>query len=164
MILYHGSTEIVASPKILASSHTLDFGKGFYTTTSAAQASKWVARKLEREGLYAKPGYLNVYKYDENKTRDLDILRFDTADEKWLDFVMSNRNDPCFEHKHDIVFGPVANDRVYAAFALYEGGFLDKAGLIAELKTYRLVDQVLFHTDSSLECLVFIKAEDVCHE
>lgn len=47
-------------------------------------------------------------------------------------------------------YGPVANDRVYAAFALYEGGLIDKQTLIAELKAYRLVDQYLFHTDRSL--------------
>lgn len=164
MILYHGSTEIIVSPKILSTSRTLDFGKGFYTTTSAAQATKWIARKLRREGLNTQPGYLNVYEFDENRNRDLDILHFSKADEEWLDFVMSNRNDPQFEHGHDIVYGPVANDRVYAAFALFEGGFLDKTGLISELRAYRLVDQILFHTAKSLECLDFIKAETICHE
>ena len=49
----------------------------------------------------------------------------------------------------DLVYGPVANDRVYAAFALYESELLDKEGLIKELKTYKLVDQMLFHTDKS---------------
>ncbi|OUP06158.1 hypothetical protein B5F34_14930 [Mediterranea sp. An20] len=66
-----------------------------------------------------------------------------------------------FEHQHDIVIGPVANDRVYAAFALYEGGLLDKAELINELKTYVLVDQWLFHTERSLGSISFKEAKEV---
>jgi hypothetical protein len=66
-----------------------------------------------------------------------------------------------FTHDYDVVYGPVANDRVYAAFALYEGGILDKQALIAELKTYKLVDQYLFHTEQSLKLLSFIEAKEV---
>ncbi|MCX6307566.1 MAG: DUF3990 domain-containing protein [Bacteroidia bacterium] len=41
MKIYHGSTEIVQHPTILDSQRLLDFGKGFYTTTSVEQAEKW---------------------------------------------------------------------------------------------------------------------------
>lgn len=66
-----------------------------------------------------------------------------------------------YKHNYDIVYGPVANDRVYAAFALYEDGMLDKDGLIKELQTYKLVDQILFHTDNALKYLRFEKAMEV---
>lgn len=49
----------------------------------------------------------------------------------------------------------------YAAFALYEGGLIDKQTLIAELKAYRLVDQYLFHTDRSLLYVRFKGAYEV---
>ena len=55
----------------------------------------------------------------------------------------------------------MANDKVYAAFALYEGGLIDKQTLIIELKTYKLVDQYLFHTEKALEYLSFITSEEV---
>ena len=74
---------------------------------------------------------------------------------------MQNRTVKGFTHDYDVVYGPVANDRVYAAFALYEGGILDKQALIAELKTYKLVDQYLFHTEQSLKLLSFIEAKEV---
>ena len=61
---------------------------------------------------------------------------FDAPTEEWVDFVMRNRTERGFTHDYDIVYGPVANDRVYAAFALYEGRLLDKENLIAELKTF----------------------------
>lgn len=39
MKLYHGSTEIVASPEIRDANRPLDYGSGFYTTTSFEQAT-----------------------------------------------------------------------------------------------------------------------------
>lgn len=98
-------------------------------------------------------GYLNVYDYDETKENGLNILTFDSPDESWLDFVMSNRMNQDYYHDYDIVKGPVANDRVYASFALYEAGLIDKQELILELKAYKLVNQVLLHTERALECI-----------
>ena len=41
MLLYHGSNVAVQKPKIIISNRTLDFGFGFYTTSSEIQAQKW---------------------------------------------------------------------------------------------------------------------------
>ncbi|WP_300700135.1 DUF3990 domain-containing protein [Bacteroides sp.] len=158
MRLYHGSLEIVRTPKIIKPTRTLDYGNGFYTTTSYEQAEQWVRRRMTSP---MNIGYVNIYEIDDSKTSDMDILWFDELTEKWVDFVMFNRTSKDFEHNHDIVYGPVANDRVYAAFALYEGGFLDKEGLIKELKTYKLTDQMLFHTIKSLKHLKYIEAKEI---
>ena len=40
MILYHGSLEIIRKPAILEPNRTMDYGKGFYTTTSKDQSIK----------------------------------------------------------------------------------------------------------------------------
>jgi len=158
MKLYHGSLEIVSSPRVLKPNRTLDYGAGFYTTTSREQAERWVRRKFSASIL---EGYVCQYHVSEEDAAQLDILKFDKADERWLDFVMANRTDKNFTHNHDIVIGPVANDRVYAAFGLYESGLFDKEDLIRELRAYKLVDQVLFHTEAALERLVFIDAEKI---
>lgn len=159
MILYHGSLEIVEKPAILEPNHTMDYGKGFYTTTSKEQADKWGVRKISATN--QSKGYTNIYSFDEASLSSLKILRFETPDEAWLDFVMANRTYKNFSHDYDIVYGPVANDRVYAAFAFYEEGMLDKQGLIRELRVYKLADQLLFHTSKALEYLKFEKAEEV---
>lgn len=39
MIIYHGSTVLVEKPEIRISDSFLDFGTGFYTTTSEHQRS-----------------------------------------------------------------------------------------------------------------------------
>ena len=41
MKLYHGSLEIVEHPRIIEPNRTLDYGRGFYTTTSYEQAEQW---------------------------------------------------------------------------------------------------------------------------
>lgn len=158
MKLYHGSLEVVSEPRIITPNRTLDYGRGFYTTTSYEQAEQWVRR---RRGTQHSVGYVNVYELADILPEEIKQLRFDTPTEEWVDFVMRNRTERGFEHSFDIVYGPVANDRVYAAFALYESNLLDKEGLIRELRTYELVDQYLFHTEQSLQHLTFIEAKEV---
>lgn len=158
MKLYHGSLEVVSEPRIITPNRTLDYGRGFYTTTSYEQAEQWVRR---RKGAQHPVGYVNVYELADVFPDEIKQLRFETPTEEWVDFVMRNRTEKGFEHSFDIVYGPVANDRVYAAFALYESNLLDKEGLIRELRTYELVDQFLFHTEQSLQHLTFIEAKEV---
>lgn len=158
MKLYHGSLEVVSEPRIITPNRTLDYGRGFYTTTSYEQAEQWVRR---RRGTQHSVGYVNVYELADILPEEIKQLRFETPTEEWVDFVMHNRTERGFEHSFDIVYGPVANDRVYAAFALYESNLLDKEGLIRELRTYELVDQFLFHTEQSLQHLTFIEAKEV---
>lgn len=161
MIIYHGSIEIVENPEIRKSNRSLDYGSGFYTTTSFKQAEDWVKRKLN---VNTQVGYVNVYELDEDLIKHLNVLFFDSPSEEWVDFVMNNRTNKDYCHGFDIVNGPVANDKEYAAFALYEGGIIDKQTLISELKAYKLVDQYLFHTDKSLKTIKFIEVKEVHYD
>ena len=74
---------------------------------------------------------------------------------------MANRTRMDFAHDYDIVYGPVANDRVYLQFGLYEAGAISVETLIRELKTYKLVDQYLFHTNKALTALHFVEATKI---
>lgn len=159
MKLYHGSLEIVHKPEIRKANRTLDYGNGFYTTTSYLQAEAWVKRRMD-EAKKAM-GFVNLYTVPNPLPSFLQQLIFQSPTEEWVDFVMRNRTEKEYVHDYDIVYGPVANDRVYAAFALYEGGFLDKQELIKELKAYKLVDQYLFHTEAALQFLTFTEAKEV---
>ena len=159
MKIYHGSIEIVEKPEIREANRSLDYGSGFYATTSYEQALSWVKRRANEKKL--SKGYINIYKFNEDSINNFKHLIFESATEEWLDFVMQNRIHDSFEHDYDIVYGPVANDKVYASFALFEGGFINKQALISELKTYKLVDQYLFHTEESLKTLKFIEAKEV---
>lgn len=56
---------------------------------------------------------------------NLNVLNFQKADKKWLDFIMANRTNLDFNHSYDIVKGAVANDRVYASLNAFENGFME---------------------------------------
>ncbi|MDO4462412.1 MAG: DUF3990 domain-containing protein [Bacteroidia bacterium] len=155
--IYHGSLQVVKAPQILSPNRTLDYGAGFYTTTSFEQARDWALRH-KRDKNTPPEGYVNLYNVDLDFIRNSNTLWFDAPSEEWVDFVYANRNNLSFHHDYDYVYGPVANDKVYAAFTLYESGLLDKSELIRELKTYTLVDQLLFHTTKALNNLSFIEA------
>ena len=157
MTLYHGSLEIVKKPQILQANRPLDFGTGFYTTTSLQQARRWV--KLRMEQSQASVGFINIYEYTPK--RDLRTRLFRSANEAWVDFVHANRTVQDYNHDYDIVTGPVANDNVYLSFNLYESGIITKRELIRRLKTYKLVDQLLFHTERSLDTLEYVGNKEV---
>lgn len=152
--LYHGGSHIIQTPEIREPNRTLDFGKGFYVTSSQHQAERWVRGHLK--GKFG-VGYVNSYEFDlDDVSQDLKVKLFAKADAEWIDFVLANRLTLGFQHDYDIVFGPVANDNVYAQITLFEGGLISKERLIEELKAYKLVDQYLFHTERSLQYLSYL--------
>ena len=78
IILYHGSNQPVENPKILESKRALDFGAGFYLTSSINQAEKWAKSVTLRRGI-GKP-ILNIFEFNENVNdlnRILEIMNFD---------------------------------------------------------------------------------------
>ena len=159
--LYHGGELPVREPQPYSprASRTLDFGSGFYTTTSEDQAFRWVGIRI-RQNAYSH-GCVSHFVCDfEALCGELDVLRFAGASDAWFDFVMANRHDRSFSHCHDAVFGPVANDNVYETLTLFEDGIINKPEAIVRLKTYKLVDQLLFHTERSLTFLKFIDSEE----
>lgn len=157
--VYHGSIEVVKNPEIRQPNRSLDYGSGFYTTTSIEQAKKLVERRMKDKGVSV--GNVNVYELDDTAIQDLKSLIFESPTEEWVNFVMKNRTERGFTHDYDIVYGPVADDSVYTQFTLYEGGIISMPTLIQELKTYRLVDQYLFHTERSLTAIKFVESIEV---
>lgn len=88
MKIYHGSLETVEHPKILQPNRKLDYGEGFYTTTSEKQAEEWVERRmLENKATY---GYVNIYEFDAEKLEEFKSLIFTEPTEEWAKFVMAN--------------------------------------------------------------------------
>ena len=86
------------------------------------------------------------------------VIRFVAADEKWLDFICNNRSGRS-NGDYDIVIGPVADDKVYRVVVEYENGDLDRETALRSLKTEALCDQILFHTEKSLQYLRYVGTE-----
>lgn len=161
MIIYHGGFSEIQKPEILEPKRTLDFGAGFYATTSFEQAKKWAVTKKDR--FHFQNAIVNCYEFDKTvfQNSELNCKIFEKADEEWFDFVVSNRQNINFSYNYDVVFGAVANDNVYASINLYEQGFLGKKELLEELRTWKYVDQFCFHTEKALNYLQFKKSEEV---
>lgn len=164
MIMYHGGFSEILKPKILEPQRAMDFSGGFYTTTSFEQAKKWALTKKDR--FHYEDAVVFSFTFDLNllDSTNLKCKIFKTANEEWLDFIMNNRHTINFEFDFDIVYGAVANDNVYASLNLYEDGFLSKTQLMEELKTWKYVDQLCFHTTKALNYLTFEKSEKVFKE
>ncbi|MHC6203606.1 DUF3990 domain-containing protein [Breznakiellaceae bacterium SP9] len=163
MRLYHGALLIVEQPHICCGPHSTatDFGPGFYTTTDEEQAEKWVRIKQERK--QKEEGFVSIFEAPDDLLQRAPLKRlvFRAANRKWLEFVIKNRKQGDLTHDYDIVAGPLANDQVYAALSLYEQALLDTDETIRRLKTYTLVDQVLFATARSVKELLFIGGRQV---
>jgi hypothetical protein len=159
MTLYHGSDQIIETPKLLHSIRTLDFGPGFYTTTNKEQAINFAIKVYDRSiraGGIPKGKFISIYEIEyEAMQNELDILHFESANEAWLDFVMANRRSLYTGKKYDIIYGPVANDTIYRTLIAFETGEVSKVETIARLKVRQLYDQMIFASERSLPFLKF---------
>jgi hypothetical protein len=155
MLLYHGSNLIVEKPRLIPQSRGLDFGAGFYLTTSEAQARKFSSSVVKRRNSGAPT--VNIYEYDEvNANKTLDIAVFPEPNAIWLEFVRDNRLKTYVGKQYDVIFGPVADDRVYQTIqALVIGQFTVEAALVA-LKPHKLFDQYCFATEKALTMLKYL--------
>ena len=154
MKLYHGSTVGVEKPDLQKCRSATDFGHGFYTTTSYKQAEQWA--KIKQKRTHSKNAVVSIFDFNEELlySSTYKVRHFEKATKDWLEFVISNRREKDTE-KYDFVMGPVANDSLYATILLYEQGVLTASAAIEQLKTYTLFDQLSFHSEKALKCLIF---------
>lgn len=114
MKLYHGSYVDIKEIDFSMSFPNKDFGKGFYLSDNYEQAFQ--IAKFKSEALNVQP-VVNVYEFDEeilSHPKLLSVKIFKEYSEDWADFVLRNRTSINGEsiHNFDIVYGPIANDRV----------------------------------------------------
>lgn len=147
MEVYHASNEITSFPFIRKEKYTKDFSLGFYCTNIYEQAKKWALRHEGR--------VINVYDYQENM--DLNIKKFYSVNDEWLDFVVACRSD--IIHDFDIVEGPMADDTIWNYIGDYMEGKIDKEQFFVMVKFKHPTHQISFHTLKALECLSFVRSE-----
>ena len=155
----------------------LDFGKGFYLTSSLRQTISYIPaliRKAKRRGLVPKDaeetsGIVSVFEFRPNPK--LAIRYFDEADAEWLHFVARNRDADLFPElrerhaKIDVVGGKIANDQTAVTLNNYLAGAYGKPGAeqadriaVELLEPNRLKDQFCFRTDAAVASLRFIRS------
>lgn len=148
-MIYHGSTQSVSEPEIRIAKYHKDFYYGFYCTIIREQAVRWATRFGE--------GYISMYEYVENP--DLNILRFETMTEDWLDFIANCRIGR--PHTYDIVEGPMANDTIFNYVQGFVDGKISRSAFWELAKFKRPTHQISFHTIAALQTIHFIGEEKV---
>ena len=151
MKLYHGSNIAVEKPKILQSDRRLDFGTGFYLTSSYEQAERWAFLTVKRRGEGKQ--IITSYDLDEEMLQFLRVKMFNEPSVEWLKFVANNRNVKDYVDDSDIVIGPVANDRTMPVIKLYFSGIYDEEETIKRLLPQKLKDQYALKSKKALEAL-----------
>ena len=157
LMLFHGSTVSVEYIDLSKSRPKLDFGMGFYTTTSYEQAVRWSELKYKRST--ANNACKVVSRYSVISFDGLLIKNFLKPDRKWLEFVVNNRLGT-IPHKFDIVIGPIANDMTLLVVNAYMNnlyGVGDAAAdmAISLLKPEMLENQYAFCTEKAILTLKY---------
>lgn len=124
MILYHGSNQRVQQIELSKSRPAKDFGRAFYLSSEYDQAVEMAKFKSETFGGDI---IINEFELDESALSmpDLKLLRFDAYSEEWARFVLANREARYNIHDFDIVFGPIANDKVGRQIFNFQAGYID---------------------------------------
>ena len=159
MRVFHGTNLVIERPKIINRFKTLDFGEGFYTTENENQAREFAVKVCQRRSPTLHP-IVNCYDFIADFDK-FSVLKFDSPNENWLDFVVERRKGIALSVKYDLIIGPVANDDVFGTIILYEAGQLDKESAIKGFKVKKLFNQVVFCNELILNNLTFVESYKV---
>ena len=151
MTVYHGSVDIVKKPDINHSYRPLDFGKGFYVTTVEEQAKKWARRKANI--MSTEKSIINVYSISEQWDK-FNVKTFDDDLNEWIEFVCACRDGSLDYKKYDIIFGKVADDKVFRVVDMFHQGIWDKERALKEIKVYDTYDQIAFINQEVIDSLL----------
>lgn len=137
MKLYHGSNMIIDEVDLMRSKPYKDFGRGFYLSAEEEQAQKLAEfRALTLGGT----PLISIFEFDEKHLIDgnLSYLCFDSYTVEWANFIFKNRNEAeDFQHEYDVVYGPIANDRVGFQIQKLEDGSIDMKEFLHRIKYFK---------------------------
>jgi hypothetical protein len=150
---------LVEEPRLVEQNRSLDFGNGFYTTENKEQAISFADKVFRRRKHEGRPT-VNIYTFDKSAFAACSLLRFDSPNEAWLDFVSANRNGTYKAKAFELIYGPVANDDIFLTFTLFANGALSKEETISRLKIKRLFNQLVFTSEHALGYLKYIGTID----
>ena len=152
MILYHGSNMDIDKIDLEMSKPNKDFGKGFYLSESEEQAMEMANFKSVLLG--GEP-IVTKFEFDVEmmKNSELSVKVFEEYSEEWADFVFANREGHEVE-QYDIVYGPIANDKVGLQIRKLKDGSIDKAEFLNRLKYMKgITFQYYFGTEKAIKYL-----------
>ncbi len=155
--LYHGSNVQISQIDLAQCSPYKDFGQAFYLTTDAGQALNVANARVD---IFGGSSIVHTFTFQERLLTDgtLRFKSFDGYTEEWADFIYKNRDEtivPPYMHGYDVVYGPIANDRVGLQIRNYRLGNIDKKELLRRLQYMKgITFQYAFCTVKAIDKLV----------
>lgn len=150
MTVYHGSYVSVEMPDLDKCEDGKDFGKGFYVTTSKAQAERFCKSAVGK------------------------AIEFTNADAMWLKCVSAHRKRDLLPNEiekwrqYEIITGKIANDTTNRIITNYINGDYGDPNTddainfaISLLKTNKLSDQECFRSLKAIKYLHFVESYEV---
>lgn len=152
MILFHGSNVAIDKIDLTKSKANKDFGKGFYLSEDEEQAIEMARYKSSIFG-----GDVVITKFEFNidalNCTELKVKIFSEYSEEWADFVLANRDGKQTE-SYDVVYGPIANDKVGLQIRKLKDGSIDKQEFLNRLKYMKgITFQYYFGTENAIKYL-----------
>ena len=155
MILYHGTNTDFMSIDLNHSQRGKDFGCGFYLSESKTQAEEMAKFKVQ---LFGGQTIVQSYEFDEAHLNDgtLRFLRFDGYSKDWATFILANRQNKNADNIHDyeIVYGPIANDKVGAQIRNVIEQNIDMVTFLERLKYMKgITFQYFFGSEKAIQMM-----------
>lgn len=154
--LYHGSNIEIDKIDLKKGRLGKDFGQGFYLSENKSQALKMAQTAVDRE----ETGYPTVttYLFDESLLHAHDALNvkiFEGYSKEWAQFVFLNRANKTESQAHDfdVVYGPIANDKVGVQIRRFMMKYIDIDQLVKELEFIHPTYQYFFGTERAISYL-----------
>lgn len=154
MKLYHGSTVNISQIDLSKSKPNKDFGCAFYLSDDKEQAMEMARFRAEFEDSIPE---LNVYEFDEALFQQFRYYRFENYTEEWAHFVYNHRTEPNGRtlHDYDIVYGPIANDRIGAQITRLKQGYINFKEFLTRIQYFKGVTfQYAFCTQRAVDKLI----------
>ena len=157
--LYHGSNQMIEVPDLVHSKPFKDFGCGFYLSPDKQQAWDLAFQKVSQTQLGK--AEVTEFLFDETvmQSPDLKVLTYPDYCEEWALFVLKNRdkNGQQPVHDYDIVYGPIANDRIGAQITRYRQGYITFDEFLHRIQYIKgITFQYAFCTQRAIDKLVKI--------
>ncbi len=154
MKLYHGSTVDVQRIELTKSKPNKDFGRAFYLSDDEQQALEMAQFRAEFDETSP---VVNVYEFDETLFQQFRYKRFEEYSTEWAHFVYDHRTEPngLTLHDYDIVYGPIANDRIGAQIARFKQGYITFDEFLQRIKYIKgITFQYAFCTQEAIDKLI----------
>lgn len=152
MLLYHGSKSGIVGPIAPISRKRCDFGRGFYMGTEREQPLTLICN-------FPRPVLYDIA-FDDAGLRAVGL----EANMDWTLFVAYNRGKLEFARDTDlyrqvssladgadVIYGPIANDRMFVVLERFFAGDITDTALVKSLSALRLGNQFVAKTTKACE-------------